>query len=227
AASRLRQTGSELQVCRTPLCRTQLYAAVAQFQLPFPAPNEQAQRSNPGYLETMDPNYLREVEVSTAEQFPVWDLDHGVSRMQLADSVLTEMRQILSPEDYAFWKPVLEAYLTNDQLALSLGDILRPREQGTYQQEFRHVLQRDGRHLSFSLTAGDQARPISKLTKISEVSRSGETRYDQVLAIVSKTLLSQDATKSGRGTVTGAARLFDQVFRLGGRGQHTDVLAPR
>ncbi|MBO4207855.1 transposase [Micromonospora echinofusca] len=195
--------------------------AVAQFQLPFPAPNDQTQRSNPGHRGTMDPNYLTEVEVSTAEQFPVWDLDHGVPRVQLADSVLTEMRQILSPDDYAFWKPVVEAYVTNDQLALSLGDILRPRERGTFQQEFRHVLQRDGRHLSFSLTAADQARPISTVTKISEVSRSGETRFDQVLAIVSKTLLSQDATRSARGTVTGAARLFDQVLRIGGRGQHT------
>ncbi|MGW1060561.1 WXG100-like domain-containing protein [Micromonospora rubida] len=200
--------------------------AVAQFQLPYSLPESQL----PGLSSNIDPDYRKPTTITSAEQFPVWNLDHAVPRVQLADSVLDGVRQALDPQDYAFWKPVVEAYLSNDQLALGLRDILRPArgpsptdrtDDRHYQQVFRHTLQRDGRHLSLSLTAGGLAQPVRAVTKISEVSRSGETRFDRVLAVVNKTLLSQDATRSGRGTLTGSLRAIEQYLRVGGRGQFT------
>ncbi|NBE83350.1 WXG100-like domain-containing protein [Micromonospora rubida] len=204
----------------------QVRYAVAQFQLPYSVPESQL----PGLSSNTDPDYRSPTPITSAEQFPVWNLDHAVPRVQLADSVLDGVRQALSPQDYAFWKPVVEAYLSNDQLALGLRDILRPRKGSSptdrsddrhYQQVFRHTLQRDGRHLSLSLTAGDLVQPIHTVTKISEVSSSGETRFDRVLAVVIKTLLSQDSTRSGRGTLTGSLRAIEQYLRIGGRGQFT------
>ncbi|MBO4208211.1 hypothetical protein [Micromonospora echinofusca] len=191
--------------------------AVAQFQLPYSA--EQSQRAE--LAPNVDPGYLQEKEITTPEQFPVWDMDHAVSRLQLADRVLTEVRRILDPDDYAFWKPAVEAYLTNDQMVMGLRDILRPRDQRDYQQVFRQTLQRDGRYLSFSLTAGDLPQPVNAVTKISEVSRSGETRFDKVSAVVLKTLLSVDDSRSGRGTLTGGLRVLAQYLRLNGRAQYT------
>lgn len=204
----------------------QVRYAVAQFQLPYSLPESQ----RPGLSSNIDPDYRSTTTITSAEQFPVWNLDHAVPRVQLADSVLDGVRQALSPQDYAFWKPVVEAYLSNDQLALGLRDILRPARGSSatdrsgdrhYQQVFRQTLQRDGRHLSLSLTAGGLAQPVRAVTKISEVSRSGETRFDRVLAVVIKTLLSQDATRSGRGTLTGSLRVIEQYLRIGGRGQLT------
>ncbi|MER7415942.1 hypothetical protein ABT346_04000 [Micromonospora peucetia] len=206
----------------------QVRYAVAEFQLPYSLEDrklleqhELRSESQPSELESGTDDYLAPVPVTSPAQFPVWSLDHAVPRVQLADAVLDGVRQALTPEDYAFWKPIVEAYLSNDQLALGLRDILRPGRDRHYQQVFRQTLQRDGRQLSLSLTAGHPDQPISTVTKISEVSLSKETRFDRVLAIVIKTLLSQDATRADRATLTGSLRALEQYLRIGGRGQFT------
>ncbi|WP_460777984.1 OTU domain-containing protein, partial [Micromonospora polyrhachis] len=188
--------------------------AVAQFQLPYTATEA---RSQPG----TDPDYLREIQVTSAEQFPLWRMDFAASRVQLADNALAGLRAKLSPADYAFWKQVAEAYLTNDQVMMGLKNILRPRNEQNYQQVFRQTLERDGRFLSFSLTSGAQEQPINKIMKISEVSRSGETRFDWVNAVVRKVLRSANRARGHRATLIGAVRLLKRVFRLGGSGRYT------
>ncbi|MGW0435750.1 hypothetical protein ACWDV4_24820 [Micromonospora sp. NPDC003197] len=188
--------------------------AVAQFQLPYSAAESKSQKGT-------DPDYLREIRITSAEQFPLWRMDFAVSRVQVADQVLAGLRSNLSAQDYVFWKPVVEAYLTNDQLMMGLKNILRPRNEQNYQQVFRQTLERDGRHLSFSLTSGDRDQPIDKIMKISEVSRSGETRFDWVLAIVRKTLNSVNRARGHRGTVAPGLRLLKRVLRLGGSGRYT------
>ncbi|NYH41996.1 hypothetical protein HNR22_001723 [Micromonospora jinlongensis] len=189
--------------------------AVAEFQLPYSAKESGA----PQLKEFTDPDYLKPVDIRTPEQFPVWKLDHGVSRLQLSGAVLSEVQKALTPEDYAFWKPYVEGHLSNDQLALNLGDILRPRADRNYQQVFRLNLDAKGRQLSLSLTAGDRAQPVNSVTKVSEVSQSGETRFDRVQAVVAKTLLSEDAILTRRTTLTMAFRAVERYLRLGFRGQ--------
>ncbi|MEU8210359.1 hypothetical protein AB0B85_14300 [Micromonospora sp. NPDC049044] len=189
--------------------------AVAEFQLPYSLKESRL----PALADKTDPGYLQPVAVSRPEQFPVWKLDHGVSRVQLSDAVLSQVQRALTPEDYAFWKPYAEAYLANDQIALHLGDILRPGADRTYQQVFRVSLQAEGRRLSLSLTAGDRAQPVTSVAKVSEVSGSGETRFDRVQAVVAKTLLSEDTQLTHRGTLTMAFRMLERYLRLGGRGQ--------
>ncbi|WP_433650043.1 hypothetical protein ACQP2C_26510 [Micromonospora zamorensis] len=197
--------------------------AVAQFQLPYSAEESgvprPAEKSGKKPASRPDPGYLKPVAITRPEQFPVWELDHAVSRIQLSDAVLSQVQKALPVETYAFWKPYVEANLSNDQLALRLGDILRPQIDRHYQQVFRLTLQADGQRLSLSLTAGRRDQPVNSVTKISDVSQNGETRFDRVQAVVAKTLLSEDTTLTRRATLTLGFRALERYFRSGGRAQ--------
>jgi hypothetical protein len=189
---------------------------VAEFMLPLTTAD--VGKLSPDLRDKLDPEYRVARPLTTAAQLPLWDVDHAVSRIQLADKVLAGMRQILTVEDYRFWKPVLEAHVTNDTLAVGLADILRPQGVGGFQQGYRVTLNRDGRHLSFSLSPSDSDRPISRVAKISEVSRSLETRFDRVRALVIKSLGSWDKVASWRLTLLGRGRIV-QTGTVQGRYQ--------
>ncbi|MET7394104.1 toxin glutamine deamidase domain-containing protein, partial [Dactylosporangium sp. NPDC005572] len=200
--------------------------SVAQFQLPYTV--NEVSTLDAALADNVDPGYLQARSITAPEQFPLWDLDHAVSRIQLAEKVLTQLRlartqqgePVLSVADYLFWKPVLEAYVTNDTVAMGLADVLRPPAGRDFQQVFRVVLERDGRRLSLALSA-DAAQPITSVTPISEVSRSGETRFDRILAVVAKSLLSRDLSKTVRLTMPGRLRFLDKIFSVGLRGQYS------
>ncbi len=123
---------------------------VAEFMLPL----TEADRAglSPDLLDRVDPEYRVSKTLTSAADLPLWDVDHAVSRLRLADEVLAAMRDVLTVEDYRFWKPVLEAHVTNDTLAVALADVLRPQQVGGFQRTSRVTLNRDGRQLSFSLT---------------------------------------------------------------------------
>ncbi|MFD0584837.1 hypothetical protein [Dactylosporangium darangshiense] len=208
--------------------------SVAQFQLPYTTEQvgglnpEAVDNLAPGLADNVDPGYLQRREIAEAEEFPLWKLDHAVTRVQLADKVLSQLRlakteqgePVLSLADYMFWKPVLEAKLTNDAFAIALADILHPPTGRNFQRVFREVLERDGRRLSLALYA-DKEQPISSVTRISEISRSGETRFDRILASVGKSLSSRDALQFARGTLLTRVSLFGDFFGVGARGQHS------
>jgi hypothetical protein len=148
---------------------------VAEFMLPLT--DADRARLAPSLRDRIDPEYRVVKALTSAADLPLWDVDHAVTRLQLADRVLAGMRAVLPVADYRFWKPVLEARVTNDTLAVELAEILRPQQVADYQRMFQVTLSRGGRRLSVSLTPADSDRPISRVEKISEVSRSLETRF--------------------------------------------------
>ncbi|MFJ6167493.1 hypothetical protein ACIQH6_20405 [Micromonospora orduensis] len=187
--------------------------AVPEFHLPY-----SKEQSNSDELKAKtDADYGKTIPIDDPSDFPVWSMDHAVTRIQLADQVIASVRKILTPADYAFWKTHLERYLSNDQLALHFQNLLRPKGQRGYQQTFRVLLESNGRRLSLSLGAKDN-KPITSLTKISQVSVSGETRIDRVTASVLRTQVTLNTDSTHRATVNEFARLWDsRVARLGGR----------
>ncbi|WP_422747594.1 hypothetical protein [Micromonospora sp. WMMD1219] len=187
--------------------------AVPEFNLPYSL----AQAKSEELKEKTDPDYRKTISITDPEQFPVWRIDHAVTRVQVADQVIAGVRDILKPEDYAFWKTYVERYLSNDELALQFANLVRPRKERSYQQTFRVVLQSNGRRLSFSIVAkGD--RPISTVTKSSQVSTSGETRMDVVRASVKRIQVTQNQDSTHRFTVNELVRFPASRFgRAGGR----------
>ena len=192
---------------------------VAEFMLPLS--DADRTKLSSALLDKIDPEYGIAKPITSANQFPLWDFDHAISRAQLADAVLAKIRGILTADDYTFWKPTLESYITNDTLAMELGKMLRPPTQAGFQKTYRRMLSRSGRHLSFSVTPGQPDRPITEVTKISEVSRSLETRFDKVVAIVVKSLLSRDQSSTHRGTLTSVTRFLGLA---GIQGRYTPAL---
>ena len=121
--------------------RTDVGYSVAEFMLPLSEADRDALA--PDLRDKLDPEYGVAKPITTAAGLPLWDVDHAVSRIQLADMVLSELRRILTAADYIFWKPVLEAHITNDTLAMGLPDILRPPTPNGFQRTFRRMLNRD------------------------------------------------------------------------------------
>ncbi|GIG03178.1 hypothetical protein [Catellatospora citrea] len=194
----------------TPLADTVRYA-VPKFMLPHT--RQEVAQLPPAERDLYDTDYGQEpVPVADREHFPLWDLPHGVTRLAVADKVMAELRRILSRDDYAFWKPVVEAHLTNDQLAIRLGDLLRPLDQAEFQQVFRHTLQSQGRHLSFSLTPRDAAKPISKVARISQISRSGETRFDRIVTVLAGTVRGGDVNRAVKFSASVAGKFFKKML---------------
>ncbi|MFG1893053.1 hypothetical protein ACGFIP_03375 [Micromonospora zamorensis] len=187
--------------------------AVPEFNLPY-----SKEQTKSGELEKKtDPDYGKKIPISDPNDFAVWKMDHAVTRIQLADQVIDAVRSILKPADYAFWKTHLERYLSNDELALHFENLVRPDGERGYQQMFRVLLESDGRRLSLSLGAKDNS-PITHVTKISQVSLSGETRIDRVRASVIKTQTTLNKDSTHRITGTESARLWtSRVARFGGR----------
>lgn len=195
-----------------PVTNTIRYA-VPEFHLPY---SEEQSKSDELKAKT-DADYGKTIPISDPSDFEVWSMDHAVTRIQLADQVIASVRKILTPADYAFWKTHLERYLSNDELALNFQNLLRPKDERGYQQTFRVLLESDGRRLSLSLGAKDN-KPITSLTKISQVSKSGETRIDRVVASVLRTQVTLNNDSSHRATANESVRLWSsRVARLGGR----------
>ena len=191
---------------------------VAEYMLPL----TEADRAglSPDLRDRIDPEYRVSKTLTSAADLPLWDVDHAVSRLRLADEVLAAMRDVLTVADYRFWKPVLEAHVTNDTLAVDLADILRPQQVGGFQRTSRVMLNRDGRQLSVSLTPADSDRPIDRVEKISEVSRSLETRFDRVQGLVIKSLFSRDTASAWRLNFSAVGRI-KKTGTLGGRYQYS------
>lgn len=187
--------------------------AVPEFHLPY----SKEQSESAELKEKTDPDYGKEIPINDPSVFEVWNMDHAVTRIQLADQVIASVRKILTPADYAFWKTHLERYLSNDQLALHFQNLVRPKGERSYQQTFRVLLESNGRRLSLSLGAKDD-KPITSLTKISQVSVNGETRIDRVVASVLRTQVTLSNDSAHRATANESARLWSsRVARLGGR----------
>ncbi|MET8118528.1 hypothetical protein [Micromonospora sp. NPDC005189] len=196
----------------TPVMNKIRYA-VPEFHLPY----SKEQSESDELKAKTDADYGKTIPISDPSDFEVWSMDHAVTRIQLADQVIASVRKILTPADYAFWKTHLERYLSNDELALNFQNLLRPKGDRGYQQTFRVLLESNGRRLSLSLGAKDN-KPITSLTKISQVSRSGETRIDRVVASVLRTQVTQNNDSTHRVTANESARLWSsRVARLGGR----------
>ncbi|MET8233659.1 hypothetical protein ABZS77_23605 [Micromonospora sp. NPDC005298] len=196
----------------TPVMNKIRYA-VPEFHLPY----SKEQSESDELKAKTDADYGKVIPISDPSDFEVWSMDHAVTRIQLADRVIASVRKILTPADYAFWKTHLERYLSNDELALNFQNLMRPKGDRGYQQTFRVLLESNGRRLSLSLGAKDN-KPITSLTKISQVSRSGETRIDRVRASVLRTQVTQDNDSTHRVTANEFARLWSsRVARLGGR----------
>lgn len=188
----------------------QIRYAVPGFALPYSI--EESSLETP--KARTDPDYLKEFRVTRPDAFPLSRMDYAVTRVQLADQVITAVRAVLSPEDYAFWKTHLERYLSNDELALNLKKILRPANERNYQQAFRVLLDSGDRHLSLSLGAkGDN--PVNKVTKISKVSTSGESRFDGVDSSVSGTRDIRMVDAVSRLSVSAQLRVVMRLFRTG------------
>ncbi|MET8464868.1 hypothetical protein [Micromonospora zamorensis] len=187
--------------------------AVPEFSLPY----SKEQSESDELKAKTDADYGRKIPISDPSDFEVWSMDHAVTRIQLADQVIASVRKILKPADYAFWKTHLERYLSNDELALHFQNLLRPKDERGYQQTFRVLLESNGRRLSLSLGAKDN-KPITSLTKISQVSKSGETRIDRVVASVLRTQVTLNNDSAHRATANELVRLWSsRVARLGGR----------
>ncbi|MFI6257041.1 hypothetical protein ACIBCL_13220 [Micromonospora zamorensis] len=187
--------------------------AVPEFHLPY----SKEQTESDDLKAKTDADYGKRIPISDPGDFEVWNMDHAVTRIQLADQVIASVRKILTPADYAFWKTHLERYLSNDELALHFQDLLRPKGERGYQQTFRVLLESDGRRLSLSLGAKDN-KPITSLTKISQVSTSKETRFDRVVASVLRTQVTLNNDSAHRVTANELARFPDsRLGRLGGR----------
>ncbi|WP_433550519.1 hypothetical protein ACQP08_21580 [Micromonospora zamorensis] len=196
----------------TPVMNKIRYA-VPEFHLPY----SKEQSESDELKAKTDADYGKTIPISDPSDFKVWSMDHAVTRIQLADQVIASVRKILTPADYAFWKTHLERYLSNDELALNFQNLMRPKGGRGYQQTFRVLLESNGRRLSLSLGAKDN-KPITSLTKISQVSRSGETRIDRVGASVLRTQVIQNNDSTHRVTANESARLWtSRVGRLGGR----------
>ncbi|MEU1395489.1 hypothetical protein ABZ403_05390 [Micromonospora zamorensis] len=187
--------------------------AVPEFNLPY----SKEQTRSVELAKKTDPDYGKKIPISDPNDFAVWKMDHAVTRIQLADQVIAAVRNILKPADYAFWKTHLERYLSNDELAMHFENLVRPDGERGYQQMFRVLLESDGRRLSLSLGAKDNS-PITHVTKISQVSRSGETRIDRVRASVIRIQTTLNRDSAHRVTATESARLWtSRVARVGGR----------
>ncbi|TQJ23585.1 hypothetical protein FBZ33_3891 [Micromonospora sp. A202] len=184
----------------------------AEFALPVPV----------GQAKEPEADYMTSVDVRNMWQFPVWDAEHAVSRLQLSDTVITQVQDWLPQKDWAFFRSYVEPELSNDKLTMKLGDILRPGAGEDPTKIFRLNKQAAGKQFNLSITAGVDEPPITSVMKISPLSTSTseETRFDDVRAFVGKDLLSVENTSQWRIAMNGAARLIARYLRIGGRAQY-------
>ncbi|GAB3156686.1 hypothetical protein GCM10027290_54940 [Micromonospora sonneratiae] len=169
--------------------------------------------AKPGFRADMyriDPDYLVTKQINDPSEFPLSDLDFGITRLDFVARVMTMLRQRLSVDDFTFWQRSLEGDLSNSDLSIDFRKLLYSGDD--IQEMFRINKVRGERTLNLTLTAAE----IMSVIKRSEVDISNELRFDDIRGNVARSMNGRDRQRRGGGGFIGQIKLGGGP-RFGGR----------
>ncbi|MFF5075215.1 hypothetical protein ACFY2R_29510, partial [Micromonospora olivasterospora] len=164
-------------------------------------PSDPAATGPDAHPHLVDPDYLVPKQISDRSEFPLEKLDFAVTRLDLVARVMTVLRQQLSPDDFAFWGPVVEGKLNNTDLAIKLDKLRYSGDD--IQRMFRINEVRGGRSLNLTLTDAQ----ITSVVKRSEVDMSNELRFDDIRGNIARSMAGADRGRRAGGGFFGQIKI--------------------
>ena len=154
------------------------------------------------------------VRLGGRSQFPLWDMHHAVERVFVVDRLREQLRTApgFGEEEYAFWRPKIEEFFSNDRVGSLLGDA--HRVDPSWHQKPKVMLRYGDRFLNVGFKA--EAVSVQAVGTEAEGGKDG-VKFDRLRQALNKALRGRETRVSGRFGLGGLLRILGGLANVATR----------